>query len=365
MQHFLQVEFELPEEFIKQYRDGNDKFGFNGVGLITFLRSYALPKDDGSMECWRDCCQRVTESTYAIQKWWCKNNDRPWSDNKALRSAKEFFDRMYTMKWLPAGRGMAVMGTSLINDVKAVEAINNCGFISTKNFNSHTIEWYMTMLMLGVGVGYDTEVIHDNIILYEPYVREEYKDKPYIISDSREGWAKSVAHLVNMYIGKEEHRYFFSKGFDYSRIRPKGAMISTFQRPASGPEPLKLLHEQITNLCNKYVGRIIDSRFIVDLFNMIAVSVVSGSQRRSATIALGEYGDNQFYNLKDLECNPERAEWAWTSNNSIILDKYLDFYDNEIDNLYQNGENCFVWRNNFSKGRIDESSNDTSIGINP
>jgi hypothetical protein len=52
--------------------------------------------------------------------------------------------------------------------------------------------------------------------------------------------------------------------------------------------------------------------------NFIGKCVVSGNIRRSAEIAFGEYDDTEFIQLKDYKLNPERANYGWVSNNSIL-----------------------------------------------
>lgn len=360
MTYFLDTNFILPNEFISDYEE-HVPMGFNGVGLITFYRSYSLQKDDGTMESWRDCCQRVIEQMYAIQKWHCNKYNRFWNEQKALISAKEAFDRMYNFKWLPPGRGLATMGTSLVSEVKGVESLQNCAFVSTDTEDlANVFEWAMIQLMLGVGVGFDTKGENLNLEIKKPYVNSECT---YVIEDTREAWAKSIADLLNCFLTTDP-QYILCE-FDYSKIRPKGAMINTFKRPASGPEPLKLLHKRLIKLCNSYIGKFVDSAFITDVFNMIAACVVSGSVRRSAQIALGDVNDIQFLDLKNYDLNSYRLDWGWNSNNSVILDKYQNSYEYIVDRIYNNGEPGLVWRNNFKYARMNDEKYDNAMGVNP
>ena len=89
--------------------------------------------------------------------------------------------------------------------------------------------WMMDALMVGVGVGFDTEG-EGSITIKEP----EYTNDIHIIDDSREGWVNSVHILLD--------GFFFGKGvpkLDYSAIRPEGALIKGFGGTSSGFKPLK------------------------------------------------------------------------------------------------------------------------------
>ncbi len=59
---------------------------------------------------------------------------------------------------MPPGRGLWIMGTRFMYE-RGGAALNNCGFISTKNIASDYADpfmWVMLMAMLGVGTGFDT-----------------------------------------------------------------------------------------------------------------------------------------------------------------------------------------------------------------
>jgi len=80
--------------------------------------------------------------------------------------------------------------------------------------------------------------------------------------------------------------------------------------------------------------------------------VVSGNIRRSAEIAMGEYNDKEFIELKNYEKNPERSEYGWVSNNSILAKIGMD-YTASVDNILKNGEPGFAWLENMKNyGRM-------------
>ena len=115
------LSFHLSDEFIARYVDrpvdwGYQDAGGNSLGEITFLRTYSRLKEDGTKERWWEVCRRVIEGMFSIQYDWCKTNRLPWNHNKAQKSAQEAYERLFTFKWTPPGRGLWVMGTPLVNE---------------------------------------------------------------------------------------------------------------------------------------------------------------------------------------------------------------------------------------------------------
>ena len=70
------------------------------------------------------------------------------------------YDRIFNMKFLPAGRGLWAMGTPITEEKGLFAALNNCAFVSTENIAkefSNPFCFLMDASMLGVGVGFDTK----------------------------------------------------------------------------------------------------------------------------------------------------------------------------------------------------------------
>lgn len=122
--------FRLLPDFIEKYKTQEPPFGFrdaggNSLGELTFLRTYSNLNTDGTKERWTDTCVRVTNGTYSIQKSHAKNNKLEWNDQKGQSSAKEFFDRMFNLKWTPPGRGLEKMGSKQVMDGNSA-SLQNC-----------------------------------------------------------------------------------------------------------------------------------------------------------------------------------------------------------------------------------------------
>jgi ribonucleoside-triphosphate reductase len=367
------LSFKLPDSFVDSYAErpvdwGYPDAGGNAVGEITFLRTYSRLKEGGAKETWVDVCRRVTEGTYSIQKDHAKSSRLPWNENKAIASAKEFFERLFTFKFTPPGRGLWMMGTSYVHERKNSAALQNCAFVSTgdidKRFPERPFTFLMEASMLGIGVGFDTLGRHKGVEIRAPHFAPE---ETYVITDDREGWVESVSMVLRAYLRSDALPHF-----DYSQIRPSGQPIKGFGGTAAGPDPLIRLHLALHDLLGAKVGQTLDSELIVDIMNLIGVCVVSGNVRRSAELALGEPDDYAFPYLKDAERFPERnapgSGWGWMSNNSIAGYVGMD-YEPYLESIALNGEPGIVWLDTSrAYGRLEDPRNDKDHrvrGYNP
>jgi adenosylcobalamin-dependent ribonucleoside-triphosphate reductase len=326
--------FKLPDDFVESYRDINPNFGFNGLGEVVYYRTYSRLMENGENEDWVDTLRRVTEGTFNLQK----KNIRNWDEDVAQKSAEIMFDKMFNFKFLPAGRGLYTMGTKLTEEVDLYCALNSCAFVSTKNIdkNCNPFLFVKDLQMLGVGVGFDLQGA-GKITIKKP----KQPKFVFVIPDDREGWVESVKHLLDSYFYG-----YYEVVFDYSLVRQAGEPLKTFGGIAAGPGPLREMHENIRNILNDRIGQTITSRDIVDIINIIGKNVSCGNVRRSAGIALGDKDDIPFYYLKDYEVNPERSEYGWTSNNSILAELGMD-YSFIADRIKYNGEPGLVWLDNI------------------
>jgi adenosylcobalamin-dependent ribonucleoside-triphosphate reductase len=365
----------LAEDFLSTYREKKVPWGYqdaagNSVGEITFLRTYSRLKEDGTKETWVDVCERVINGMYSLQKDHAKSNRLPWNDAKAQASAKEAFDRLFTLKWTPPGRGLWVMGTPLVNEQKNSAALQNCAFVSTgsmtKTDPAKPFAFLMEASMLGVGVGFDDKGADKDFNIYEPLQGE-----PYVIPDTREGWVESTAALINSYLRPDTK----APVFDYKEIRPAGEPIKTFGGTAAGAEPLIRLHGHVNRIFGGRAGEKLSRVDIADLGNLIGVCVVSGNVRRSAELLMGRLDDQDFLNLKNPERFPARnsydAEspgWAWMSNNSVSVNVGDDL-SAIVDGIARNGEPGVIWMDVSKKyGRLADPENNKDwriAGYNP
>jgi ribonucleotide reductase alpha subunit len=347
------VTFHLNEETLLKWRGVQPNFGFNGLGEITYLRSYSRLKKDGSKETWFDTVKRVVEGTYAIQKAHVTQNGMKWIEQKAQESASKMFEYIFTFKFTPPGRGLWAMGTDIINKKGLFEALNNCAFVSTQYMNVDPIKPFTFMMdasMLGIGVGFDVlgaGMTKIHLPLYPEIILE--------IPDSREGWVMALSQLLASYFYPHCHKV----AFDYSELRPAGAPLKTFGGYSSGYKPLKDCLDTINDILfnRAHTGKKLTETDITDIMNLIGKCVVSGGIRRTAQIAFGD-GD-EFINLKNYDKNSYRSGWGWASNNSIMVDGFKNDYTEYIDSIIRNGEPGFLFLHNAQEfGRMGTYSHD-------
>jgi len=335
--------FTLSENFINKFKRKKPPFGFNGLGELVYMRTYSRIKENGKNERWWETVQRVVEGTYSMQKNHIDSYQLGWNPWQAQRSAQEMYERIFNMKFLPPGRGLWAMGTIITEERKLYAALNNCAFVSTstiKDDYSKPFTFLMDASMLGVGVGFDTKGAGE-VMIKLPDPNRGIGE--YVIPDTREGWVESLRMLLESYFhGMAEIQ------FDYSLIRPAGAVIKGFGGVSSGHEPLKEIHKEIRKVLNGNVGESITVTTIVDIMNLIGKCVVAGNVRRTAEIVFGEADDEEYLDLKNYKVNPHREQYGWTSNNSIFAELGMD-YTEVCKRIVDNGEPGFAWLENMRK----------------
>ena len=353
--------FRLSDTFVEPYKTADVPWG--PLGYVTFKRTYSRrlnefdPEATGSEEWWQTC-RRVVEGMFNMQKQHVFQLGLEWNDNKAQRTAKDAYDRLFNLKWTPPGRGLWMMGTKFIEE-RTAAGLFNCAFRSTRDLatkGGYLFAWMMDALMVGVGVGFDTEGA-GSITICEP----QYTNDVLVIDDSREGWVDSVHMLLDGF-------FFGSKvpKFDYSAIREFGAPIKGFGGTSSGPGPLIELHKNLTELYTAKIGESITSIDIVDTENLIGRCVVSGNVRRSAALAMGRYDDKGYLEMKNDQ--EKLYHHRWGSNNSFNAEVGMD-YTWHAEQSQKNGEPGYIWLNNArTRGRFKDGERFDDInvaGFNP
>ena len=131
------------------------------------------------------------------------------------------------------------------------------------------------------------------------------------IGDSAEAWSKSIGKLV-------AHKFPARKlVLDFSQIRPAGERLKGYGWISSGDESLATAYEAIFKILNRRAGSLLSRIDILDLVNWLGTVL---SSRRSAEIALFEYGEDEWREFAVAknnwwEGNIQRAQ----SNNSLLF----------------------------------------------
>jgi ribonucleoside-triphosphate reductase len=180
----------------------------------------------------------------------------------------------------------------------------NCCYLPTQDLLAPVELFYI--LMCGTGVGTSVE---ERYISKIPAIPKQTSAGAgiFVVPDSREGWADSLKALINaLWEGRDLE-------FDYTKIRPRGARLVTMGGRASGPGPLKKLHEFVRATVLSAQGRQLTSLEWLDIINMIGDVVVVGGVRRSSEITFSDLADDLIRNAKTGAFPPYR----FNSNNSV------------------------------------------------
>lgn len=162
------------------------------------------------------------------------------------------YEKIFTMKFLPPGRGLWAMGTAITDERELFAALNNCAFVSTEANNTmefiRAFEFLMDSSMLGIGTGFDIKGKARHRV-YSPVAHPIVE---YAVPDTREGWVDSLRMILKSYLVKGQSVI----SFDYSKLRPAGTPLKTFGGESAGPAPLMELHQTIRGLFEKELSRV-------------------------------------------------------------------------------------------------------------
>ena len=220
----------------------------------------------------------------------------------------EAYEMVYERKALPSMRSMQFAGKSI---EISPNRIYNCAYLPIDDLRAFGET--MFLLLGGTGVGFSVQKHHVDKL---PEIRKPNptKHRRYLIGDSIEGWADAVKMLVKSYFEGGS-----TINFDFSDIRPKGAMLVTSGGKAPGPQPLKECLIKVQGILDtKEDDSKLSSIEVHDIVCHIADAVLAGGIRRAALISLFSADDEEMISAKSgawWELNPQRGR----ANNSAVL----------------------------------------------
>lgn len=285
---------------------------------IAFFRTYSAIKPDGYKESWQEVCDRyekfLTETYPTLQP--------------SITFSVNYVRKKHVV---PSMRALQFAGPGLHREnLRAY----NCSAANITSFKDIADGLYL--LLCGCGFGYSVKRQHTEQL---PEVGPG-EGKEYLIFDSREGWCDSVTALLqNPQIV-----------FDYSVIRPAGAIVST-GGTASGPEPLRVAHEHIRAILKGAVGRKLKPVEVSDIVCHLADCVVVGGVRRSALICLFDPDDQEMLTYKSGAWWEKSAQRGRANVSAHILRKGADKeqFESIVDACFASnaGEPGVVWTNDL------------------
>ena len=253
---------------------------------------------------------------------------------------------IYEKKVLMSMRAAQFSGAAI---EKSESRVYNCAYLPIDDYRAFSET--MFLLLGGTGVGYSVQRDHVNQL---PEIHKPKKKQKYLVSDSIEGWADAVRHLMSAYFGFRKTKPVF----DFSDIRPKGARLVTAVGKAPGHEPLKkCLFNLELMLDRKEDGERLSPIEVHDMICHIADAVLAGGIRRAALISLFSADDDEMIACKSgawWENNPQRGR----ANNSAVLLRHRITKEFFVD----------LWKKIENSGSGEPGtylSNDKDWGTNP
>lgn len=307
------------------------------------LRTYSRPVSDDSkiLESWNQIVDRVISH----QKWlWERQLNRELNETATdeLNELKELILKRWV---LPSGRCLWLGGTE-ISKIRE-SCMFNCAFTYLETVYDFVD---LTFLLLnGCGVGFkmitgtltgfrhpinDIQIIRsqktkENNPKGDERNYENYNSDTRVwtikIGDSAEAWAKAVGKLL---AGKFPAKKLV---IDFSQVRAAGYRLKHYGWISSGDELISKAFRSITQILSNRADSMLSKMDILDIANWIGTIL---STRRSAQIALMDYGDKEWYEFSTAK----RDFWVYNnhhrqqSNNSILL--YKKPTEEELKNIF-------------------------------
>jgi ribonucleoside-diphosphate reductase alpha chain len=282
----------------------------NGLQDYIFLSRYSRYRDDlGRRETPGEAFTRVMDMHRAH---FADRLDQPVTGfgGRTLRALiDETEAALQRRAILPSMRSLQFGG-------QAIEANNarmfNCAFTHMNRVAAFQEAFFL--LMSGTGVGFSVQKHHVAQLPAFP-IRGQENELPvvhYTVDDTLEGWADALGALIRSYLDGTKIE------FNYSAIRRRGAPLRTSGGRAPGHLPLKKALTAVERMLEQVSGRALRPIEVYDILMHVAVAVLSGGIRRSATICLFSADDDEMAAAKTgnwFETNPQRGK----SNNSAVL----------------------------------------------
>ena len=287
---------------------------------VITRRTYNRPLEEGGFETWEQTVDRVI----GHQQWlWQRAEAAPVALESELAELRTL---MLERKVLTSGRTLWLGGTSVAKKREASQF--NCSFTNIETVMDCVDALWLLLQGCGVGfrpvvgqlTGYSKRITDFEVIRSTRTDKggmqenvETFKDGVWTIKvgDSAEAWAKSIGKLV-------AHKFPADKlVLDFSEIRPAGERLAGYGWISSGDASLAKAYTAIHKLLNRRSGSLLTRMNILDLVNWMGTVL---SSRRSAEIALFEYGEDEWKEFavakKDFwVSNEQRAQ----SNNSLLF----------------------------------------------
>ena len=275
---------------------------------------------------------------------------------KELRAELE--TAVNNLEVMPSMRAIMTAGPAL--ERQNIAAFN-CSYLPIDD--PKAFDEAMYILLCGTGVGFSVEQQYVNKL---PEVPDQLfaSQTTIVVSDSKEGWAKSLRQLIALLYSGEIPKY------DVSKVRPAGARLKTFGGRASGPGPLEELYKFCIAKFKGATGRRLSSLECHDILCKIGEVVVVGGVRRSAMISLSDLSDDKMAHAKAGAWWDGQGQRALANNSAVYQEKpYIGQFMREWTSIYEShsGERGIFSRDASQRQAAKNGRRDATydFGTNP
>ncbi len=294
---------------------------------LLVRRTYNRPLDEEGRTF--ETFEQTVDRVISHQRWlWDRADNFGETGFVKGKELDELRQLMLDRKILMSGRTLWLGGTDVAK--KRESSQFNCSFTNVETvYDVVDVLW---LLMQGCGVGF-RPIVGQLTGFQKPIpeveiIRSERKDKggdqhntetydesagvwTIRIGDSAEAWSRSIGKLV-------AHKFPARKlVLDFSQIRPSGSRLKGYGWISSGDASISKAYEHIVKILNRRAGSLLSRMDILDIVNWLGTVL---SSRRSAEIALFEYGEDEWQDFAVAKNNwwvdnVQRAQ----SNNSLLF----------------------------------------------
>ena len=284
----------IPKEVSKAFAE-SDIYFENQIQKFQFFDKYSrFNYDFGRRETWKETVDRAVDYL------------RELSGEKLEAGVyKRIRNSILEMKATPSMRLLAMAGPAARrNNI----SIYNCSYQPVDSLDSFVEALIISMNGCGVGFSVESKYV-ENL----PRVKRQdgLETKHLLVEDSTEGWAEALKVGLTTWIEGGDIK------FDYSALRPAGAILRTKGGRSSGPEPFRRMMEFVREKIFSRQGSFLRPIDAHDMMCEVGNAAVSGGMRRTAMISLFDFDDKEMWNAKSGDFERDNSQ-RWNANNSAV-----------------------------------------------
>ncbi len=284
----------VPAEVQAAFAESDKYFG-NQIQKFQFFDKYSrFNYDLGRRETWRETVDRAVSYLSEISE-----NKLQASDYERIRKS------VLEMKAAPSMRLLAMAGPAARrNNI----GIYNCSYQPVDSLDSFVEALLISMNGCGVGFSVESKYV-ENL----PRVKRQIGGEPLycLVEDTTEGWADALR------LGLQTWFEGGDVSFDYSALRPAGAILRIKGGRSSGPEPFRKMMEFVRERVLSRQGSFLRPLDAHDIMCEVGNAAVSGGMRRTAMISLFDFDDAEMRNCKSGDFERDNSQ-RWNANNSAV-----------------------------------------------